>query len=746
MASISSVSEVVDPLQSLFGASLFPRTIRAATNAPLPSDPRDLESVHQFMKSVTLNSPDKLLNEAKAIVGAGSELLKSRFPGFMESLGIDRNAVAPEGKENPQERRPGLGCKRPRFSLKKDMRSSVSSEPNVNFNQLSDPEEFFSAFEKAENARREIQRQKGGTMSDLNNYDQSKHKRGRRPGILGRSVNNYKHRYSSSMTENSNYAISTLEMEELDIPGSPTCESAEDKADTDIEAQETMEAGSITETDEGLNNTLGELLSQNIEDIDEDGVQEKLNISSINPGKLSLPEFHGVGRTDFMAFGEKLPKVRKSLANISNLGEWLSVETNVKQKKGGSPFAEASPTSGSMTLLKKRSSQSSSVRDPFSPLNMDPSVLRNMSSGNDTGGQPQTSVLKELSVFGNLERQFENESGSATPSHVESQTAITSASDRLDNCDQDKNLHPESMHTNSRPTKSQSDFVEQGSSGSIDASQNTTTDGGNVDPVIAQDRSTYNVADNHKAEVQSNPHIDDSPQIGSDTGVHVHHLPEEEEMPLAASVHASPEVSMPQSQSLENLCNDQPFMGQPNPPATEDDSMIASSKESKKLQAKPKSRAKRPRDESHEVKALSRRKSLPGQPNPAATENNSVIAPSIMVDITTTTESEMLQPKPKGREKRVRGENREVKALSRRKSLLAEGGTSFESGVRRSKRIRSRPLEFWKGERFLYGRVNEGFKLIGLRYISPGKGDGKLKVKPFVSDDYKEILDLAALH
>lgn len=39
--------------------------------------------------------------------------------------------------------------------------------------------------------------------------------------------------------------------------------------------------------------------------------------------------------------------------------------------------------------------------------------------------------------------------------------------------------------------------------------------------------------------------------------------------------------------------------------------------------------------------------------------------------------------------------------------MLTDAGTLFEDGVRRSKRIKSRPLEFWKGERLLFGRVNE---------------------------------------
>ncbi|GFQ02032.1 centromere protein c [Phtheirospermum japonicum] len=83
-----------------------------------------------------------------------------------------------------------------------------------------------------------------------------------------------------------------------------------------------------------------------------------------------------------------------------------------------------------------------------------------------------------------------------------------------------------------------------------------------------------------------------------------------------------------------------------------------------------------------------------------------------------------------------------------RKSL-AEAGTSFETRVRRSKRIRMRPLEFWKGERFLYGPIFVGKKLLGVKYISSGKGNGKLKVKPFIlseSAKFKEELDNLVIH
>lgn len=62
-----------------------------------------------------------LLEEARAIVDNGAELLNTKFTSFIQSKGIDGN-VAMKGKEKPQERRPGLGRKRARFSLKPSTR------------------------------------------------------------------------------------------------------------------------------------------------------------------------------------------------------------------------------------------------------------------------------------------------------------------------------------------------------------------------------------------------------------------------------------------------------------------------------------------------------------------------------------------------------------------------------------------------------------------------------------------------
>ncbi|MCH90863.1 CENP-C, partial [Trifolium medium] len=68
------------------------------------------------------------------------------------------------------------------------------------------------------------------------------------------------------------------------------------------------------------------------------------------------------------------------------------------------------------------------------------------------------------------------------------------------------------------------------------------------------------------------------------------------------------------------------------------------------------------------------------------------------------------------------------KRLQQRKSL-ADAGTSWESGVRRSTRFRTKPLKYWKGERMMYGRVHKSLStVIGVKCMSPGS-DGKPKMK-----------------
>ncbi|XP_078432273.1 centromere protein C isoform X2 [Wolffia australiana] len=89
------------------------------------------------------------------------------------------------------------------------------------------------------------------------------------------------------------------------------------------------------------------------------------------------------------------------------------------------------------------------------------------------------------------------------------------------------------------------------------------------------------------------------------------------------------------------------------------------------------------------------------------------------------------------------------KKANRRQSL-AGAGTAWQCGLRRSTRIRTRPLAHWRGERLLFARIHDTLPtVIGVKYASPAKTSREgaaLKVKSYVSDEYAELLQNVALH
>jgi hypothetical protein len=119
-------------------------------------------------------------------------------------------------------------------------------------------------------------------------------------------------------------------------------------------------------------------------------------------------------------------------------------------------------------------------------------------------------------------------------------------------------------------------------------------------------------------------------------------------------------------------------------------------------------------------------------------------------------------------------------------ATLAESGTVWNEGVRRSQRIRVRPLEWWRGEKLLYGRINKSkcitasspncirfgatrcnqsisnfvgpclawmvaalTTVIGIKRSSPGKYAAGISqpfvVESYVPDEYSELVKFAAI-
>jgi len=100
----------------------------------------------------------------------------------------------------------------------------------------------------------------------------------------------------------------------------------------------------------------------------------------------------------------------------------------------------------------------------------------------------------------------------------------------------------------------------------------------------------------------------------------------------------------------------------------------------------------------------------------------------------TVATSSALSPKKAKEQKGAQRRNR-TKQSNQRKSL-GDAGLAWQSGVRRSTRIRSRPLEHWLGERFIYGRIHDTMvTVIGIKAYSPDQNGKKtLKVKSFVPE------------
>lgn len=215
---------------------------------------------------------------------------------------------------------------------------------------------------------------------------------------------------------------------------------------------------------------MDELLSRDNNDFDEDGalslLQERLQIKPIDLSNLSIPEFQGVGKTDFKALGERLPKGRKSVSNMSNLVKQLSGQTPRQFKDAAENLTTASPTPPrspfpSLSLLKMRSLQSNQLRDPFSPLNVD-LVEHEHPPGEDIDEQSnKLDGLKELSMSGKSRSEMEDKTRRPSGSGMEIHTLESRGSDSLIDDSVDKRLDGQIRDTDTRPHESQTDLPDE---------------------------------------------------------------------------------------------------------------------------------------------------------------------------------------------------------------------------------------------------------------------------------------------
>ncbi|RVW28988.1 Centromere protein C [Vitis vinifera] len=416
MANDRRSSDLADPLLGYFGLSLFPRTFRDSSTVSKPSGHDNIESLHSYLQSMALRSPTKLLEQAKSILDGGSELLNPNFPSDVAS----EDNCGPISEKLKEKSPRAKACLRPQ--------PTMVLEPSLDIDKLQDPEEYFLAHEKLENAKKELQRQRGGVLMDLNQYNLSTTARHRRPGILGRSVS-YKHHYSSLVSDNDeNLMPSPATVEQKIVSPSNYSSQVEmmdpnvalqereltETVDPSVESLERELTVSVTQAENKVDEILDELLSGNCQDLDGDGaltfLQERLQIKPIDLDKLCLPELHDIQRNEFKSSGGNWLRHRDSLSDIKTMLEGLSSKTPIKKGQVVESFVHtlASPTPpkspfASICLLKRHILQSNLTSDPFSVLKVNLSPARNSSTVKSSDKQSdQIDNGKELSFSAKL--------------------------------------------------------------------------------------------------------------------------------------------------------------------------------------------------------------------------------------------------------------------------------------------------------------------------------------------------------
>ncbi|CAJ1955180.1 unnamed protein product [Sphenostylis stenocarpa] len=844
-----------DPLANYWGLSLFPSP-SLPPSQPYNSD-LDLHTIHTHLKSMALRSPAKLVEQVKLIVDNNPNLFSSEVSH--NSISQTTNDAEEDGEFRRQQR-PGLGLKRPRFSIKPTKKPSVESLlPTLDLDSLKDPAEFFLAHERLENAKREIQKQLGGASFESDQDSLSARPRQRRPGLLRNDQLpiKYKHRYPRETSDSVLFSQDTLGSQTLD----PVAEKTDIGGAYVISSKEEVMDSCATEGNK-LDELLDGLLSCNSEDLEGDGaislLQERLQIKPIALDKFSVPNFPDNQVIALKALQGNKSKPRKALSNIGNLPKGMNANTKTPLKRyAQSPVQQLdSPTPprspfASMLSLQKHISRSRQSMDAFS---LNEIGLSNSEHNLVSGRQNKVSAhrIDDVVAVGKTSTVFDTDRNCAntsetpeTPkedknsrklsnelnaSSAEDIIAVGGTSVLKDTVRNGSGASHKSMEGNSKELRfdvnidsSEPHFdmdVDVGGSGMDKRVMDGTEDRSDIEPRMIEDvvavgnldadincsnTSEYIKEDNsrkssnelkassaediisvggtsaakdtvrngtstsHKS-VEGNsrePKFDvsiDSSQSHFDMDVDVggndmdERVMDDTEDRLDIEARMIEDVAVTKTSSvLETDINvESSCMGERVMDDIEDTINIEANEV---CQSEDKAENKQTftasiRTDDTNINIVS---SPAGQSNPVEYQANAVDKSARRSDDDQSNPAEyqanvvQLQEKTDGSmrpvKKQKRVKSRAQKSASKRQSLAASG-TSWNSGLRRSTRIRTRPLEYWKGERPVYGRVHQSLAtVIGVKCISPGS-DGKptMKVKSYVSDQHKELFELASLH
>ncbi|XP_061962848.1 centromere protein C-like [Populus nigra] len=688
-----------DPLQRYSGLSLLHRSLGSLSKPPCDPDPHhddDLLSAHNFLKSLPVKNSDKLIEQAKSILDATSGPVNADLPN--DAMPEDKiEVVVQKAAESPRARRPGLGRKRARFSLiHNSSQPSVILEPTLDMDNLKDPEQFFLAFERLEDAKKEMAKQTGRVSIGSNQSSMAMAPRPRRPGMPGRSRTvKYQHLYPTM-------SFQETSIEDILSPSNPGSQQEtvsqavafQLMESTNVALEESELAASMAKAEKRVDKLLDELLACDCEELDGDRavtlLQDRLQVKSLDIEKLNLPELLYVQRTNLNALGGNLPKPRNVLSHIHNL--LRRTLTPMKQQiQGNSTSSFGSPTPqksqlASLALLRKHILQSNPPTNP---------VLKSLiieeddtTAGNSSPTEVAVKALNDnlTSLGSGSDVRPSKSSAEVENSNVGVDNGITY--EYLSQLGGDADIQ-----TNG-PNELE-DMVEDIQQKAVDKSLNGNLSSLGSGSIVCPSKTSAEV-ENSNIGVDDGVIDENSSLRGGDVDIQTNRRNELEDMP--------------EDTAMEYLN-----------PRDQFEQLSAAFVEDHAMDSCPET----------EDRDLEQTKAITPKHNNERVEKPPVVSTNKQT-----------------KEKSCTAKRRKYRSLSKRQSLAASG-TSWETGVRRSTRIRSRPLEYWKGERFLYGRIHGSLAtVIGIKYESPQNDKGKpaLKVKSFVSDEYKNLVELAALH
>ncbi|XP_050234170.1 centromere protein C isoform X2 [Mercurialis annua] len=776
-----------DPLKHYTGLSLFPRTLSSLS---LPDAPTDPLSLHNFLKSLPVRNPDKLIKAAESILDSTAELPNPRMTNNVAVLHDVGEVV-----NYPRGQRPGLDRKRRRFSLIHDKREPVVNlEPALDFDKLKDPEEFFLACERRENAKKEIAKQTGGSYTDSDQYNVFNVPLSQRPGIQGRSrTSKYKHLYPT-MSSQENSGVDTVsnsgshqmaytaaqqmqpdnvaleEMEPTDDVSQQT-ESAND-ASEDIEP-----ASSVDKVENQVSKLLDDFLaSEELDDGALNLLQGTLQFKPYHIEQLNLPELPDFQRTDFKASGVNLSKSRNVLSDINNLLKETRSKTPVKLKSVdssvhivGSPTPPRNPYA-SLSALQRKYFKSNPSNDPFSADYIDQILEKNAShvQNIDKYSDP-VDAGKTLCESGDFNSQLNEENDGAVCNMGLPKVTISDFT----------SVFKEDVNVN---------LTSPGSSGEIETLESDSVLNSNnfsicnevINEKLCQAGVRIDIQTKGASELEKMVEEDALPEavpVQSDQGTDVFSVEASNTMQNKIGISQSnltadetpaadecPEIQNDAAKRAEESGFEQDNVEdvlqeavQPDWETTEIPVEASNSMPNKLGQSNPPANDKQAAVECPEMQngALERVEETALEQHNEGNQESSVLP---MNEQSKAKLHSGRKRKRKNQEPSVMPMNGQSKAklhsyrehkrkASARRQSLADCGMSWDNGLRRSTRIKSRPLEFWKGERFLYGRIHGSLAtVIGIKYASPGKDNGELKVKSFVSDEYKNLVEDAGLY